>query len=69
MQSFNELEEIELPGRIKGDELRLKQVLVNLVKNAFKFTQLGYIRILAGYDTLNGYLKVQVCDTGVGIAP
>ena len=41
--------------------------MINLIKNAVKFTKLGYVRILAGYDELSGCLKVQICDTGVGI--
>ena len=56
-----------MPNRLEGDEIRLKQILINLVKNAIKFTKLGYIRILAGYDQIRGILKVQVCDTGIGI--
>ena len=32
-----------------------------------KFTQVGFIRILAGYDEAEGQLKVQICDSGKGI--
>ena len=39
-----------LPESLLGDERRLKQVLINLVKNALKFTSEGHIEILATYS-------------------
>ena len=51
-----------------GDERRLKQVLINLVKNAVKFTKSGHIIIKYGYKLSTGTLVVQVEDTGRGIA-
>ena len=51
-----------------GDERRLKQVLINLVKNAFKFTKEGYIQIQACYNKEESMLIVYVIDTGAGIA-
>ena len=51
-----------------GDERRLKQVLINLVKNAIKFTSKGSIEIKTSYDVTNQLLIVHVEDTGVGIA-
>ena len=39
-----------LPNEMVGDQIRLKQVLINLVKNAFKFTYEGTIVIKAAYD-------------------
>ena len=46
----------------------MKQVLINLVKNAKKFTPKGTIEILAAYDYEEGCLYVHVKDTGKGIA-
>lgn len=43
-------------------------MLINLVKNAKKFTDSGSIKILACYDNRNEQLVVHVKDTGVGIA-
>jgi len=51
-----------------GDERRFKQVLINLVKNALKFTRQGSIRITAGYDFNLNSIVVMVKDTGAGIS-
>ena len=51
-----------------GDERRLKQVLINLVRNAIKFTKRGSIKISVQYEqSPSMILNVQVEDTGVGI--
>ena len=50
-----------------GDHIRLKQVLINLTKNALKFTVNGQIKIVAAYDKVKQMLKVQVIDSGKGI--
>jgi signal transduction histidine kinase len=50
-----------------GDEQRLTQVLLNLVGNAIKFTDLGEVRVTA--KAVNGQLNVSVTDTGPGIPP
>ena len=42
--------------------------MINLVKNALKFTKKGYIKILACYDSTNNQLKVHVKDSGKGIS-
>ena len=54
--------------KLIGDERRFQQVMINLVKNAIKFTQKGKISIKASYDTKNGLLVIHVRDTGTGIA-
>ena len=51
-----------------GDEVRLKQILINLVKNALKFTQKGSIKIIAAFNRAENLLQVKVVDTGVGIS-
>ena len=50
---------------IKSDEIRVKQVLSNLLNNALKFTHKGSISF--GYTTNNGRLQFFVEDTGIGI--
>lgn len=62
----------DLPDAIMGDEVRLNQILNNLVANAIKFTHRGQIRIEINKlsETENTYnLQFLVKDTGVGIAP
>jgi signal transduction histidine kinase len=61
--------EAEVPNSLpvgRGDERRLAQVLLNLVGNAIKFTDVGSVRIVAG--STDGAFEVSVVDTGPGIA-
>lgn len=55
-----------LPRRIRGDEKRLGQILINLLNNAVKFTQEGGIVFQVGYS--GEIARFQVIDTGEGIA-
>ena len=60
------------PAWLKGDPSRIRQVLLNLVGNAIKFTDAGQVTLSATYRkrTLNtGHLTLSVSDTGIGIAP
>jgi signal transduction histidine kinase len=54
-------------GSIRADERKLKQVLLNLLSNALKFTPAGG-RIDVGATVNEGLVEVSVADTGVGIA-
>ena len=65
----HESTESELPELMEGDNIRLKQLLINFTKNATKFTQNGVISIKAAYDAQDRLLKVQISDTGKGINP
>ncbi|AFZ17084.1 hybrid sensor histidine kinase/response regulator [Allocoleopsis franciscana] len=55
-----------LPQAIQADEKRLRQVLINLLGNAVKFTEKGSVTFKVGYQ--EGKLRFQVEDTGIGIA-
>lgn len=57
--------ELGVPERIKGDPLRLQQVLSNLLSNAIKFTDTGCI--ILQVSTFDSYLEFSVRDTGIGI--
>ncbi|MFC3853551.1 ATP-binding protein [Salinispirillum marinum] len=58
----------DVPPYIRGDESRLKQILANLLSNAYKFTDHGSIRIEVRKSAVD-QLAFAVVDTGVGIAP
>ena len=51
-----------------GDELRLMQILNNLVSNALKFTSEGSIRIHIKEDESTGHVMISVRDTGIGMS-
>jgi signal transduction histidine kinase len=57
-----------LPPGLRTDAARLKQVLKNLLANAFKFTSRGGVTLRIGPDA-PGYAAFAVRDTGIGIAP
>ena len=56
-----------VPPACYGDPLRIRQILMNLVSNAVKFTEVGSVRTRIRYD--GGRLCATVEDTGIGISP
>ncbi len=60
---------LHTPAQVRGDVTRLRQILVNLVGNALKFTHKGEVVIHIGSRTLENqhFLEFQVKDTGIGI--
>ena len=61
-----------MPGKLKGDEIRIKQIIANLLTNAVKYTHEGSIHFKIGYKKIDKdpgsiYLIVSVKDTGIGI--
>lgn len=61
----------EVPSAFLGDEIRLRQILVNLIGNAVKFTDAGHVEVRAtGWeDGGKFHLRIAVADTGPGIPP
>ncbi len=61
-----------LPHRVMGDPLRFRQVLINLLGNAIKFTMAGYVLLRVKSQqhakSNEAELHVEVIDTGIGIA-
>lgn len=61
-----------VPSSAIGDVARIRQVLLNLVGNAIKFTGEGSVSMLVDLvadDTDRAFLEFRICDTGIGIAP
>ena len=57
-----------VPRLITSDKNRYKQVVLNLISNALKFTSQGFIKMKVTYDLLNSLLITRVQDTGIGIS-
>jgi signal transduction histidine kinase/ActR/RegA family two-component response regulator len=58
-----------LPEQLHADPVRVRQILLNLVGNALKFTDRGSVTVRIGHETDPGLLVLEVEDTGIGIAP
>jgi CheY-like chemotaxis protein len=62
----------DVPARVMGDPVRLRQVLMNLLGNAIKFTSSGEVALVAEVQAVDGdhaELLFTVRDTGIGIPP
>jgi PAS domain S-box-containing protein len=57
-----------MPQMIHSDPTRLRQILLNLVSNAVKFTKEGSIRISVSYDSSRRKVCFSVADTGIGLS-
>lgn len=67
--------DMNLPVSIESDEIRWRQILINLIGNAIKFTDSGYVKVIA--SCTNTYLvgndnyidmKIEISDSGIGIS-
>jgi signal transduction histidine kinase len=58
-----------VPRSLATEALRLRQILVNLVGNAVKFTECGLVRVVVGHDVVAGRMTFAVVDQGVGMRP
>jgi CheY-like chemotaxis protein len=64
--------ERDLPAKLVGDSLRLQQIFINLVDNAYKFTEKGSVTVRASVSKLGSdgvTLDFAVEDTGIGMSP
>ena len=61
-----------IPEQIQSDPVRLRQILINLIGNAIKFTETGRVRIvtrLVACDDSAAHIQFDVVDTGIGLTP
>ena len=56
-----------IPSVLYGDEIRIRQIILNIVNNAIKYTEQGSISIHISFDTEKSKLICKVSDTGMGI--
>jgi PAS domain S-box-containing protein len=61
----------DVPPMVMGDALRVRQIVLNLLGNALKFTERGEVALTAYLAKIDGVqrLMISVSDTGIGIAP
>lgn len=57
------------PQRIFSDPIRLRQILMNLVGNAIKFTEVGGVKLVVRFLERANLLEIKVEDSGIGISP
>jgi signal transduction histidine kinase len=60
-----------VPDWVNGDPTRLRQILLNLLSNALKFTECGQVGVTVRCEPQTGsdLLRFEISDTGIGIAP
>jgi signal transduction histidine kinase/DNA-binding NarL/FixJ family response regulator/HPt (histidine-containing phosphotransfer) domain-containing protein len=66
---FNSTKEDNVPELVFGDEIRIRQILTNVLSNAIKYTHMGDIRFHLSWECSGGrdFLVAAVRDTGIGI--
>lgn len=58
-----------VPEFVRGDRVRLRQILSNIIGNAIKFTPQGEVRVNVTRLADNGEIRVDIIDSGIGISP
>jgi len=61
--------ETPIPTVMQSDPTRLRQILLNLVGNALKFTEVGHVAIRVACDPAAETVRIRVEDTGIGLTP
>ena len=58
-----------IPESILSDPVRLRQIMMNLVGNALKFTEIGGVTVRVAYSERSHEMRFEIVDTGIGIEP
>ena len=58
----------DFPALVLGDPTRVRQIVSNLLSNALKFTRFGRVDVRLSTLTLADGVRIEICDTGIGIA-
>lgn len=64
--------DVQLASYYLGDKFRITQILTNLVGNAIKFTEQGFVKLvirILRLEQQQAWLSFEVCDSGVGVSP
>ena len=56
-----------IPSMLNGDEIRIRQILLNIINNAIKYTEKGSVDVKISFDRDKSVLNAVVKDTGIGI--
>ena len=65
--TYNLNVEPDIPSVMLGDEIRIRQIILNIINNAIKYTEAGSVSIDVSFDREESRLVVRVADTGIGI--
>ena len=57
----------DVPSVFRGDEIRIRQIILNITNNAIKYTEKGSVRTNITFDKERNMLVIRVADTGMGI--
>ena len=57
----------DIPATLYGDEIRVRQIMLNIINNAIKYTEEGKVSVDASYDRSQEKLIIRVTDSGIGI--
>ena len=59
----------DMPSLLQGDPTRIRQIVTNIISNAIKFTDNGFVKLRIEYLKQNSNLLIEIQDTGIGITP
>lgn len=67
--TYRLLADWDIPSSLYGDEIRVRQIMLNIITNAIKYTEVGEVEAKVSYDHDKERLLLTVSDTGIGMRP